>query len=130
MMNPQAIVPYIGLPYEPRKMDCWQLIRKFAREQLGREYPDFLYDVENISNQSVEHIKSETTLGRRWMKVSDPQLGDVLIFRVRGLACHTGIYLGEGNFLHTLQGRASAYESLEGYWKQSLVGIYRWCADE
>ena len=126
-MSPSAIIPYIGIPYEARTMDCWQLIRKFAQEQLNIHFPDFLYDVENISSQSVKHIAQETSLGRRWSKVEDPQVGDILIFRLKGLACHTGIYLGDGNFLHTLEGRASAYESIDGYWKQSLVGIYRWC---
>jgi cell wall-associated NlpC family hydrolase len=129
-MNPQAIIPYIGIPYEKGTMDCWQLIRKFAREQLNLHYPNFMYDIEHITEESAEHIKHETSLGRRWIKVIDPVIGDILIFRLRGLACHTGIYLGDGNFLHTLQGRESSFESLGSYWKQSLVGIYRWRPDE
>lgn len=125
-MSAISITPYIGLPYEPRKMDCWQLIRKFAKEQLGIEYPDFLYDVENITAQSENHIKSETTLGKRWKKVDQPTLGDVIIFRIRGIACHCGIYIGENNFLHTLKGRESSYESLDSPWNQSVVAFYRW----
>lgn len=129
-MIDNQIIPYIGIPYEPVKMDCWQLIRKFAKEQLGKNYPNFFYDVEGITAQSIEHIKTETTLGKRWQKVTDFQLGDVIIFRVRGLACHTGIYVKDNNFLHTLKGRSSAYESLDGVWKQSLIGVYRWQHNE
>ena len=125
-MNPKLVVPYIGIPYKPREMDCWQLVRKFAQEQLGLAYPDFMYDAENITAQSESHIKAETTLGKRWQKVDEPILGDVLIFRIHGLACHCGVYVDDGNFLHTLKGRSSAYEALDGYWEQSLVGIYRW----
>ena len=126
MIDPQMVIPYIGIPYEPKKMDCWQLIRKFAKEQLGLTYPDFLYDVEHINSQSAQHIKNETSLGKRWEMVNDPIIGDVIIFRIRGLACHTGIYLGDGDFLHTLKGRESSYENIDGYWKQSLIGFYRW----
>ncbi len=120
------MVHYIGVPYKPREMDCWQLVRKFASEQLGLEYPNFFYDIENIAEQSAKHIENETSLGSRWDRVSDPVIGDVIIFRIRGLACHCGVYVDDGNFLHTLKGRSSSYEALDGYWKQSIVGIYRW----
>lgn len=120
------VTPYIGLPYQPRIMDCWQLIRKFAQEQLGLVYPDFMYDAENITAQSASHIKAETTLGKRWQKVDQPILGDVIIFRIKGIAGHCGVYIGEGSFLHTLKGRESSYELLDGYWKQAIVAIYRW----
>lgn len=125
-MNSISVAPYIGLPYKPTTMDCWQLIRKFAKEQLSLEYPDFLYDVEGMLDQSAEHIKNETTLGKRWKKVDIPTLGDVIIFRMRGIACHCGVYIDDGNFLHTLKGRESSYESLNSYWKQSVVAFYRW----
>jgi cell wall-associated NlpC family hydrolase len=128
-MSEINITPYIGLPYKVREMDCWQLIRKFAKEQLGLYYPDFLYDVDNITPQSATHIETETSLGKRWKKVDEPQLGDVIIFRMRGIACHCGVYISEGNFLHTLKGRESSYESLDSYWKQSVVNIYRWSPD-
>ena len=129
-MSQPSIIPYIGLPYEARKLDCWQLIRKFAKEQLGLIYPDFLYDVENLTDQSIVHIESETSLGKRWKKVDVPALGDVIIFRIRGRACHCGVYISDGNFLHTLQGRESSYESLDGIWKQAIVAIYRWSPNE
>lgn len=120
------VTSYIGMPYVPREMDCWQLIRKFAKEQLGFVYPDFMYDAENITSQSVSHIAEETGIGKRWQKVNSPILGDVIIFRIKGIAGHCGVYIGDGNFLHTLKGRESSYELLDGYWKQAIVAIYRW----
>ncbi len=129
-MIEQDVVKYIGLPYVPRELDCWQLIRKFVRQELGQEYPDFFYDAETLNEMSAEHIQLETSSGSRWRSVGEPTLGDVLIFRLRGKACHTGVYVFNNNFLHTLAGRASAYEPLDGYWKQALVGIYRWSPNE
>lgn len=129
------VTKYIGLPYKvngeyPAGADCWTLVKAFSKNELGVELPEFLYDAENLIKNASEHIKYETSLGKRWCKINEPEIGDVLILRIRGLASHCAIYVGNGDFLHTLEGRQATCESLHGIWKQSLVGIYRWCPDD
>jgi len=131
MMN---IIKYIGLPYKvngtvPDGADCWTLVKAFSKSELGLDLPAFFYDEDSLIADASKHIENEMHLGRRWTKIDEPNIGDILIFRIRGIASHCGIYLGNGDFLHTLKGRNSTCEILDGAWKQCLVGVYRWCPD-
>ena len=124
------LADWVGLEYNDESLNCYDLVRQFALVELGKEYPEYLFDVDSLLEDSEEWIKKEqSNLGRRWLEVETPEVGDLLIFRIRGSVSHIGIYVGFGNFLHSLRGRNSTIEDLAGYWKQSLVGIYRWIGD-
>lgn len=125
------IIPYIGVPYQPRgkyptSADCWTLIRAFALNELGLDFPEFMYDVEYLQASAEERIMEEVgPMGRRWEKVEDPGVGTVILFRMRGLISHCAIGIGDSLILHTLEGRMSCIEPFEN-WKQRVFGIYRW----
>jgi cell wall-associated NlpC family hydrolase len=62
-----------------------------------------------------------------WYKVEKPELGDVLIFRIKGYETHCGIYLSDGDFLHSLAGRQSCIENLnDSNWNRRITRMYRW----
>ena len=124
------ITPYIGIKYEPKVWDCWELCRKFARQELGIEYPKYMYSKETYLDDSEIIIQHERSmLGLKWIEVQEPDVGDVIVFRIRGRALHVGIYVGSDLFLHTLEGRNSCLEDLYGQWHQSVVGYFRWIGD-
>lgn len=122
------LLPYLGLPYVPHQSDCWTLVRRFASEQLGKNYPEFMYDVPTILEDAQAQIENQKHfLGKVWNQVNAPELGDILIFRIFSRECHVGISLGGIDFLHTLKGRNSCIERLTDQdWNKRLTGVYRY----
>jgi cell wall-associated NlpC family hydrolase len=128
---------YIGIPYgmdnDPSKsLDCWNLCRHFAANELGIHFPEFMYDRTN-EEAYIEagriHIAHQKTLGTTWRQVSQPQLGDIMLIKMRGHPCHCGLYLGKvdgvESFMHTLRGRNSSVEPFT-YWGQQVESYYRY----
>ena len=121
------ITKYIGLEYIIPTQDCWGIVRKFASEELGKSYPQYMYSDLNNEAMAQVAISLVDTLGWMWKKVDEPELGDVLIFRIKGHETHCGIYLGDGDFLHSLQGRHSCIENInDSNWQKRMTRIYRW----
>jgi cell wall-associated NlpC family hydrolase len=120
------ILPYIGRPYVIPTSDCWGIVRTFASEQLGKSYPEYFYS--ELNNEAMaQSIISMVDMMGLWKRVDDPQLGDVLIFRIMGQETHCGIYLGDGDFLHSLKGRMSCVENLnDANWQKRWTKTYRW----
>lgn len=129
-----TLAKYIGVPYQPRGVfpdaaDCYTLIKAYAFLELGEHWPDFMYDIDTYRlEEATAHIIREMELGHRWTKLTQPERGAMLIFLLNGFPTHCGIYLGDGDFLHTLAGRTSCLERLET-WQKSLVGIFRWAGE-
>jgi cell wall-associated NlpC family hydrolase len=56
----------------------------------------------------------------------DLRVGDGLIFSlVHGKANHTGVYVGNGMFIHHVYKRFSSEEALVDKWKSRLLSIVR-----
>lgn len=127
------LLPWVGIPYLPKGrtragFDCWGICLAFAHEELGVELPEYFYDEAHILEHACNHIGREVQLPR-WTPVvpHDVERGDILIFRIMGIETHCGIALGEGDFLHSLAGRASCVESLaHANWEHRCTGAYRW----
>jgi cell wall-associated NlpC family hydrolase len=83
----------------------------------------------DLNNEAMAQVAISLvdTLGWMWKKVDEPELGDVLIFRIKGNETHCGIYLQDGDFLHSLQGRMSCIENLnDSNWSRRHTRTYRW----
>lgn len=125
------LTQWIGIPYLPKGelpfgLDCWTLCRTFAKRELNLDLPEFMYDPERLQDDAAIRIAEETgILGRRWCRVDRHRLGDIVLFRLRGLVSHCGVAIDETTMLHTLKGRQSCLESLDN-WQTRLAGIYRW----
>jgi cell wall-associated NlpC family hydrolase len=131
---------FLGIPYgmdnDPSKsLDCWNLCRHYAAKELGLIFPEFMYDRTN-EEAYIEagriHIANQKNLGTVWREVSSPEIGDIMLIKMRGRPCHCGIYVGkvdgQDSFLHTLRGRNSSVESFT-YWNQQVASIHRYHPD-
>jgi cell wall-associated NlpC family hydrolase len=123
---------YVGIPYKDKGtdpatgLDCWQLVRYFHKQELGRELPDYLalydssLDPDSASGAFVRAIPD-------WRAVDPPAFGDVLIFRIARGPWHCAVYLEEGKMLHIDQGHNSVIESVDSLrWRNRIYGVYRW----
>lgn len=53
------------------------------------------------------------------------QAGDLLMFTISQEACHVGVYLGNGQFIHHIDSRLSRREYLSDGWQTSLHSVWR-----
>lgn len=99
----EVVSSYLGIPYlhhgrTKKGLDCWGLI-KMVYAEAGIKLLDIVeYDKDWASkgaNYFVENYHSQ------WEKVEQPRLFDVVLFNNRkGVACHAGLMLREGNMFH------------------------------
>jgi cell wall-associated NlpC family hydrolase len=120
---------YIGIPYvfhgEDRYgVDCLGLIKLYYKEQFGITLPDYFY-IHGSAKDSCHLTIEVGEADGNWLPVDEIELGDVLIFRVGRYPSHVGMALGDGDFLHCLEGRQSCIEKIEN-WTERLLKAYRW----
>lgn len=125
---------YIGIPYANRGrdrdgLDCWGLVQLWHSEQLGVCIPDYLWAYTSAEDQgSVSNAIEENKENKaNWIKVSEPEYGDVLVFKIMGHPIHVGIMLEGDDFLHAFKGTQSCLERLTSLsWSRRLSEVYRW----
>lgn len=61
----------------------------------------------------------------KFIKVDEPEFGDIIVFTVFGLPCHIGLYVDGIRFFHSRRGVNATLEKLS-IWKKRVVGYYRW----
>lgn len=109
-------------------LDCWGLVRAASLELFGRELPPYLYTVGHYLVESSQYVRlAHDGLLPGWTQHAVPRRGDVLTFNIKGESLHCGLYLGCGEFLHTLSaGQGSTIESInDATWSRRLDGIFR-----
>ncbi len=63
-----------------------------------------------------------------WSEVDakNADFGDVLLFRIAGNVCHTGLMVSHGLMLHVMKGIDVCLERYtRSMWRHRLIGIYR-----
>jgi proteasome lid subunit RPN8/RPN11 len=121
--------PLIGREYKFGFSDCFEAARDYYREELGinvkhREMFEDDWWEKGLNYFSEQYI---TTYG--FIKVEEPQKGDLLIFAVENnVGNHCGVYLGNNVFFHHAVNRLSCRENMSRLWIQSLIGVYRYVA--
>jgi cell wall-associated NlpC family hydrolase len=124
---------YVGIPYVDKGtdpahgLDCWQLVRHFYAQELGRTLPDYLtfYDSSLDARDVGEAMLRASP---QWEPINPPpRFGDLLVFRILSGPWHCGVCLDDGVMLHTDQGHGSVIEpSASLRWRHRLYGVYRW----
>jgi hypothetical protein len=121
---------YIGLPYKENGrdetgIDCWGLARLFYKQELGIELPSYTelysgsYDPKVVA--AINYYKDT------WTKVENPQPGDLCLFSIMGEPSHVGVYIDNGSFLHSRDGKDSVVENINNpRWFNRLQGFYRY----
>ncbi|MFY0638715.1 NlpC/P60 family protein [Maricaulis maris] len=130
-------VPYLGIPFRYRGRnpasgwDCWGLNHWCLANHFGVEVDSHAHsysaDLANLSRRERFRIQEGLINHHRegWRE-ADPCLGASLLFRIDDRPVHVGLYLGNGNFLHTLRSTGTVVESLsdETGWNGRLEGYF------
>jgi cell wall-associated NlpC family hydrolase len=122
---------YIDLPYkidgrDRGGVDCWGLVHLVYRERLGVTLPDIEGYHAAHGNDWAKIAAVMEEGAARWQQVARPSLYDAVLLRRGPLACHVGVYAGNGNMLHICEGINSTVEPVNGLrWKKRVVGFYR-----
>ena len=112
----------IGVPYS--KMNCWEAVRAYYRVVIGVELhhycqdtPEDRSDIKNLIYSNVGDFASVDYPGPL-------KSGDLLLFLIKGVESHIGVYVGEGRFFHSSKTTDSCVDRLDR-WKTLVAGVYR-----
>lgn len=113
----------IGKSYD--QANCWDLTREFYMLSFQIELKHY---TQSGTPQDRREIQNLVYSNRGDFDTLDMHLGleygDILLFKIKGIESHIGVYIGEGKFLHTMKASGSVLDSIEK-WKHVLVGAYR-----
>ena len=110
---------YIGLDYE--RYDCYEIIKLYNKEVLKRDLGKLYVARPSIrETEKIVHHQRDN-----FVKVDSPTVGDIILFRVFGVACHIGMYINDKTFFHSRKTTGSCIEKLS-VWEKRVVGYYRW----
>lgn len=111
------IQSYLGIPYKKgganrKGMDCSGFVIKVYKEYAGFDLP---HDSKKLFKLMRKVDKEELAYG------------DLVFFSdYVFLPSHVGIYIGEGNFVHSTEGYGVIVSSLEGdHYRRSYIGARR-----
>lgn len=121
---------YIGIPYAEKGrdrsgLDCWGLVRLVYKDQFDYELPSFVEDYESDNSPRISEL---IAIGKEnWSKVTQPQVGDVILLRISGLFMHVGVVISPNEFLHVREGRDSVIERFDSpMWRHRVEGFYKY----
>jgi cell wall-associated NlpC family hydrolase len=125
------IAAYIGLPYAPKGrgsegVDCWGLVQLFYQRELGIAVPSYVEEYVSPDDRLTVSQAILANIGK-WEAALTLEPGDMLLFSILGLPLHTGVYIGDNDFLHAFRNTNSCIERLNSItWGRRLIGAYRW----
>lgn len=104
--RPYLLTPYVWHGATPEGWDCWGCVSYCRSEHYGRPPDNYggLYTGERPSTREERFaLQAEliTDNMRDWKPV-DRVPGCAVLFLISGLPVHVGLYLGNGDFLHSL----------------------------
>lgn len=121
--NTYVGIPFIALGCGMSGCDCWGLVRLVYSKEFGIDLPGPMMDVSSPRDkiEAAIHCQRDAL----WERTTDPQAGDVALFRMAGHESHVGLVTLPGMVLHIRQGMDSVIvpihdghfgETLRGYW--------------
>ena len=113
---------YIGIKYS--EYNCWELVALFYAQELKINLPKY-YEQRSEDRDKLSGIIYDKKSDYIEVSFDNLREYDLLLFYVKGVASHIGVYLGRGKFLHTREDVDTVVESLDK-WKTKLAGIYRY----
>lgn len=115
----KTIASYIGTPYEV--VNCWELVRHFYRDVFGIELKHYYLDFPQTRKETQGLIY--TNKGD-FENVGVPKFGDIIVFKIRGVESHIGVFIDRGVFLHSSRGVGCVMDKIEK-WEPHISGYYR-----
>lgn len=118
--------PLLGREYSFGTADCFEAMRDWlASENIHIPTRDLFED--DWWKKGLNYFTEENIKNWNHVKVDDPKKNDVLIFQIESdVPNHCGVYLGNDIFFHHAVNRLSCRESIFPFWRDYIVGIYRY----
>lgn len=120
---------YLGIPYKAGDTDCWGLVCKIYKNELGIILPRYSITNINLEDKLTEIDKVYNQEKCRWLKVNEPfKAFDVIMFHLGGRPLHTGVIIDKEYMIHSESRRAGS--CVENYrlqkWEKRIIGVYRY----
>jgi len=118
-------VPFVDKGRDYSGWDCWGSVCCFYRDVRGIILPLYLdYDSSTEYKQLRALIDEKSKL---WKQVDKPETGDVAVFNLSGMPCHTAIVVDGKMAIHSEKKIGTFLESLKSpMWSKRLEGFYRY----
>ena len=125
---------FIGLPYEDRGRDytgadCWGVAYLVHRDVFGcADFPRLSDDYRSINDTAGVH-EAFVANAERFERIDTPDRaeGDIVMFRLQGLAVHCGVVVDGNRMIHSLPGHECVIERYTGAkWVRRMEGLFRW----
>jgi cell wall-associated NlpC family hydrolase len=123
---------YTGIPYAnkgrwPGPLDCWGLAQYVLRDAFRIYIPSY---ADRYQDSEGDDAAAALALGKEtepWLQVDDPRPGDLVEIAIAGKPWHVGVYIGEGQMLHTRDGVGSCIEDVwSPTWRRRVRGFWRY----
>lgn len=109
-------------------VDCWGLVQRVYKEQLGIDLPSYSEHYENTM-QAVKIGALVSEVKMLWDSPDKPAPFDVIILRIRNAPMHVGVVTKAGFMLHCEQDIGAVIEDYRSQkWKNRIVGFARYAA--
>ena len=104
-------------------VDCWGLLRLIYAQEYDIQLPGQT-DVD-ADTDGIAEIMAERREG--WAPVTEPQAGDVVLFRIAGESMHIGMVTRPGWFVHARRAQGVTNERLDSVvWRHRIAGFFRY----
>lgn len=131
---PEFVNKVMGMTFADRERcyargDCWTAVWLFYRDVLGIDLPAYDTQYGDAGETPADRKRISALMVRekkKWRKVDDHRVGDVVLLRCGGRNCHVGVVIEKGLFLHIDKPRGAMIERLDSpVWARRREGIYR-----
>lgn len=123
--NKYTGIPFANMGSAPSGCDCWGLVRLVYRQEFGIDLSGPVMDVSGPRDKMEAAIHCQRDA--LWERTSDPQPGDVALFRIGGHESHVGLVTVPGMILHVREGLDSVVVPLGGrHFGETLRGYYHY----
>ena len=128
-VNKVLCMPFVARGRDYEGGDCWAVVWLFYRDVLGRDLPAYDTGYATAGASDVDRSMVGRIMIRERVKYEQtdaPRLGDVVLLRCSGRACHVGVMIDDRQFLHIEDRRGATVERLTSpIWQRRCEGIYR-----
>ena len=112
----------IGIPHS--QANCFEIVALFYLQEFAIDLSNL--NTEIISIKQREKISSliESNKGP-FVRVDEPQYGDIMTMKINGIESHVGVYVGAGRFLHSYNEELGSCIDHLKRWGSRVTGYYR-----
>lgn len=125
----------IGIPFKNRGrdikqgLDCYGLVTEVYK-RYGFDIPEYTADFDNVEKVN-ELITTKTAIKSNWERVDINSMPVPCLLAIRfgvpkGVVNHTGVYIGDGKFIHIRENTGVCIDRISSpAWSRLIEGCYK-----